>query len=61
MKRQQLIDLLHALRKHVLFTANQDPVMAASSGFTVAKEPQAAPPMGQQRTQPLAMEVIVVN
>ncbi|MBD0353386.1 MAG: hypothetical protein ICV65_19755 [Flavisolibacter sp.] len=47
MKRQRLIDLLHALRKHVLFTANQDPVMAASSGFTVAKEPQAAPPMGQ--------------
>ncbi|MBD0367237.1 MAG: hypothetical protein ICV53_14185 [Flavisolibacter sp.] len=45
-KRRELIDLLHALGKYVLFTANQNAVVAASSGFTIAKEPQPAPPMG---------------
>ena len=40
------LGMLHTLGKYVLFVANQDPVVAASSGFTVAKEPQPAPPMG---------------
>ncbi|MBD0285504.1 MAG: hypothetical protein ICV79_08785 [Flavisolibacter sp.] len=43
-KRQELISLLHALSKYVLFSASSQAV-AASSGFTVAKEPQPAPPM----------------
>ncbi|MDQ3845745.1 MAG: hypothetical protein M3342_17295 [Bacteroidota bacterium] len=46
-RRQEVIDVLHALGKYVLYVAGQNQAIAASSGFTIAKEPQAAPSMGQ--------------
>lgn len=44
-KREELITLLHKLGDFVLFKSDGDPVIAASSGFSVGKQPAPAPPI----------------
>src|SRR5688500_12981652 len=41
-KRLELIDLLHKLGYYVLYTASGDRVKAASSAFSIAKNPEPA-------------------
>lgn len=52
-KRQDLIDILHALGNYVLFTANGDRTKAVSSAFTIAKQPEPLPPL----TRPATLQV----
>lgn len=44
-RRQELIDLLHALGNYVLFTVSGDRTKAVSSGFGIAKQPEPLPPI----------------
>jgi hypothetical protein len=46
-RRQELINLLHALGNYVVFTVNGDRTKAVSSGFSIAKEPAPLPPIGK--------------
>jgi hypothetical protein len=46
-KRQELIDLLHALGNYVLFTVKGDRTKAVSSGFSIAKDPTPQPPISK--------------
>ncbi|MBD0287066.1 MAG: fibronectin type III domain-containing protein [Flavisolibacter sp.] len=43
LRRSNLISLLHRLGAYVLFSAQQDPVVATSSGFRIAKQPESGP------------------
>ncbi len=52
-KRQDLIEVLHALGNYVLFTSNGDTVIAKSSGYTIAKEPSPAPELVAASNQKL--------
>ena len=53
-KRAELVDLLHALGRYVLFTANDDRAVALSSGFRIAKEQQPAAPLPNPKNMQLA-------
>jgi len=53
-KREALITLLHRLGNYVLFTSNGDRLKALSSQFTIAREPEPAPPI----TKPELFNVI---
>ncbi len=49
-KRAKLTELLHHLGNYVLFTAKGNRLVAQSSGFTIAKEPSAAPELEKPRS-----------
>lgn len=42
-KKADLVDQIHLLGAYVLYTSKQDSVIAVSSGFNIAKEPQPSP------------------
>jgi hypothetical protein len=53
-KRAELIALLQSLAVYVLFTANNDPLVAKLSGFNIAKNPSPAPEVTPAANQQLA-------
>ena len=52
-KRAELIVLLQRLAVYVLFTANNDPLVAKLSGFSIAKNPSPAPEVTAATNQQL--------
>lgn len=52
--REGLLDNLYLMGYYVLFTAQGDRTIAASSGFKLAKEPSPQPPIGK----PLNLQVL---